>query len=101
MGNRKTLIFVVANICAFAFVAFSAYFVKGMTKRGIVSGILYNIDDSLGESTAIIYCQIVREGDMIYCVKVIKIERFTVKFKKGNCCWKQKVRERPNPAWEE
>ena len=64
---------------------------------GTVDGVLY----SPGGSSVLIDGQIVREGERIYGVCVTKIHRRKVEFKAGGRKWEQRVREHPNPAWEE
>ncbi len=66
-------------------------------RKGVVSGILYTIEDS----SAVIDGQILKEGDTIYDVKVVKIYRTEIEFEKNGERWKQRVRQRPNPAWKE
>jgi hypothetical protein len=38
---------------------------------------------------------------MIYGATVVKIHRREVEFEKNGKGWKQRVRQRPNPAWTE
>ncbi len=66
-------------------------------KCGVVNGILYSIEDS----SVIIDGQILKEGDTISGVKVVKIHRAEVEFEKNQKRWKQRVGSRPNAAWEE
>ena len=81
------------------FSAFSVWYYKKTTQCGVVTGILYSMDDAFGKSTALIDDHIVSEGDAICDVNVVKIERSTVEFERNGESWKQRVREKPNPAW--
>ena len=78
------------------FIGTFTYIAKTMGQRGRVTGILYTIENS----SAVIDGQVVYEGDEIYGVKVVKIDRRTVEFNKDHSRWKQKVREQPSPHWE-
>ena len=77
--------------------ATSLYITKGMGQKGVVTGILYTIENS----SAVVDGQIVYEGDTIYDVEVIGIEKCAVEFEKNDNYWKQGVGERPNPLWED
>ena len=66
------------------------------------------IKDYIGEiehktigSSIIVDGMILRQGDAIYGAKVVGIEKFCAEFKKNGVRWKQKVRQKPNPAWKE
>ena len=63
--------------------------------KGVVTGILYTIEDS----TALIDGQILKQGDSLYGVEIIKIERRHVEFQKYSHRWKQYIKDSPNPAW--
>ena len=58
-------------------------------------GILYTIENS----STVIDTQVLREGDVIGDVKIVKIYRNEVEFEKNGQRWKQGVRQRPNEAW--
>ncbi len=82
---------------AVVIVVASVYTLRGnFRQKGIITGILYVDEDS----TILIDGQILRNGDTLYGVKVIKIYRKKVKFDKNGTQWEQRIRERPNPAWK-
>ncbi len=62
---------------------------------GVVKGVLYVEEDS----SVLIDDRIVKEGEIIYGVKVVKIDKNEVEFSKTGKTWKQRVKEKPNPAW--
>ncbi len=87
----------------------SAYVVNTINQQGVVTGILY-IDEEIatqmeaagiGGSSIVIDGQILKSGETIYGVKVVGIERLHAEFEKNGVRWKQRVREKPNSAWEE
>ena len=79
-------------------VVISVYTLRGSShKKGIIGGILYCDEDS----TISIDGQILRNGDTIYGVKVVMIYPKKVKFDKNGLQWEQRIRERPNPAWNQ
>jgi hypothetical protein len=65
--------------------------------RGMISGILYIPEDS----SVAIDGQLLKEGDMIYGVEVVQIDRDNVLFQKDEHSWTQRIRERPSTAWQE
>lgn len=67
------------------------------SKRGTVKGILYTVIDS----SVMVDNQVLREGDTIYGIKIVKIYPKKVEFEKSGKRWVQRVCEYPNPAWEE
>ena len=95
--NTKTVLLlrVIAGISALG--GTSAYLSNIGQQQGVVKGILC----VPGSSSAVIDTQIVYEGESIYGVKVVNIERSTVEFEKNGKRWKQRVLERANPAWGE
>ena len=70
---------------------------QGAQGYGMVKGVLCVTDDS----SALIDEHIVKEGETIYGVKVVKIDRDAVEFSKYRKTWRQRVREKPDPAWNE
>jgi len=70
---------------------------QGAQGYGVVRGVLCVTDDS----SALIDDHIVKEGEMIYGVTVVKIDRDAVEFSKYGKTWRQRVREKPDPAWNE
>lgn len=54
----------------------------------------------MDQSSAVVDNQFVQEGDIIYGAQIVNIEQFTVEFEKNGYRWKQRVREKPNPAWK-
>jgi len=71
-------------------------YVFSADRRGVVKGILYTMDNS---STVQIDDQLVHIGEVIYGVEVVKINQFDVEFRRKGYTWKQKVRQKPDPAW--
>jgi hypothetical protein len=66
-------------------------------QHGVITGILYVVEDS----SAIVDGTIIYRGDVVFGVRVVNIEKFAVEFEKNGIRWKQKIREKPNPAWEQ
>lgn len=64
--------------------------------HGLVTGMLYNDENA----SVIIDTQILKAGDTIHGVKVIKILRNKVEFEKNGQRWMQKVGETPAPEWQ-
>lgn len=64
---------------------------------GMVEGVLY----STGSSSVLVDGQIVREGEEVHGVRVTSISRNKVEFEYNGKRWEQRVREWPNPIWEE
>ena len=62
----------------------------------VVEGIIFSFDDS----SAIIDGCIVKEGDVILGATVVRINPKTVLFEKNGNRWAQRVRQRPDPAWQ-
>jgi hypothetical protein len=75
----------------------SLYVLSPAEQKGVVKAILYTIENS----SALVDDQIVYEGDTVYGVTVVEIERRTVEFQKDQTQWKQRVGQKPNPAWKE
>ena len=65
--------------------------------KGTISGILYIPEDS----SVVIDGQLLKEGDMVYGVEVVQIDRDKVLFHKDKHSWTQHIRERPSTAWQE
>jgi hypothetical protein len=70
---------------------------QGAQGHGMVRGVLYVAEDS----TVLIDEHIVKAGETIYGVTVVKIDRNAVEFSKDGKTWRQRVREKPDPAWNE
>jgi len=70
---------------------------QGAQGYGVVRGVLYVAEDS----SALIDDYIVKEGETIYGVTVVKIDRDAVEFSKYGKTWRQRVLEKPDPAWNE
>ena len=97
ISNSKAIIVIQFLTVAAVIVVVSVYTLRGTSrKKGIIGGILYVDEDS----TISIDGQVLKNGDTIYGVKVVKIYRKKVKFDKNGLQWEQRIRERPNPAWE-
>lgn len=62
---------------------------------GMVSGIVYGRQ----KKSALINREIVHEGDIIYGVKVVRIDRKKVAFQKGDSKWDQTVGGIPETFW--
>ncbi len=78
-------------------VVFSGYHLLTKARPGTVTGILYTVESP----SALIDGQIVKKGDIIRGVTVVKIHEAEVEFKKNHKLWKQRVGQPPNPAWTE
>ncbi len=64
--------------------------------KGLVTGIVRSGDSA----TAVVGTQIVREGDTLDGVKVVKIHDEKVEFEKAGQRWTQKLNEPPGPQWK-
>jgi len=95
--HSKTLILLRLFAVIVVFTGCLAYISATTGRRGLVTGILYTIENS----SAVIDNQIVYEGDVIYGVEVVEIRRKTVEFQKNGNRWKQRVLERPAPHWRD
>jgi len=69
---------------------------KPKVTHGVVGGILYDKDNP----SAIIDGNILKEGDTIHGVKVIKIYEDKVEFEKNNRKWTQKAGETADTFWQ-
>jgi hypothetical protein len=76
-------------------VVFSARGLFCPRRRGVVTGILYTIENS----SAVIDWHVVKEAQTVYGATVVKIDRTEVEFEKNGKRWKQRVGQRPHPAW--
>ena len=65
--------------------------------RGVVDGILCSPDSP----SALVDGQVMRVGDTMYGAKVIRIDKGMVAFEKNGKKWEQRVRQYPDPAWDE
>lgn len=66
------------------------------TANGVVAGIIRSED----RSSAVIGIKIVREGDIIDGVTVVKISADKVEFEKDNQRWTQGINDPPAPQWK-
>jgi len=64
---------------------------------GLISSILYSGVDTI----VVIDGEIMREGDMLYGIQIVKILRNEVEFSKGRKRWKQRLGESPSNIWTE
>ena len=98
MGASRTKLIILLQLIALAaaFMGTGSYVLSVMNRRGVVKGILYTMDNN---SIAQIDDEIYRVGDSIDGIKVTKIERGYVEFKKGQYVWQQKVCQKPGPEW--
>jgi len=88
---------VVAIILAARFYIKPQQSVSAAATRGMVDGILYSPD----APSALVDGQVMRVGDLMYGVKVTRIDKAVVAFEKNGKKWQQRVRQRPDPAWDE
>jgi len=104
MSRKKTLIFLAAEVAVI--VGMAGYYLwtaekapaacKARTARhGLITGIIYTEE----KPSVVIDGEIVYEGDTIHGVKVIKIDRDRVEFKKKRKRWTQQAQEQPSRAW--
>jgi hypothetical protein len=68
---------------------------QGAQGYGVVKGVICVTEGS----TVLIDEHIVKEGETIYGVTVVKIDRDAVEFSKYGKTWRQRVLEKPDPAW--
>ena len=87
ISGTKTLILIQLFVIAAVFVVFSGYHLFTKQELGTVTGILYTAE---GSST-IIDGKVVKEGDTINGVTVVRIHRTEVEFSKNGRLWKQCV----------
>ncbi len=89
------------QLCAITIaILFAWFYVKPrrtVASYGVVDGILYSRE----KPSALVDGQVLTVGDQIYGVKIVEISKSMVVFENGNIRWQQRVRERPNPAWEQ
>ncbi len=64
---------------------------------GLISSILYSGVDSL----VVIDGEIMREGDMLYGIQIVRILRNEIEFAKDRRIWKQRLGESPPEIWTE
>lgn len=64
---------------------------------GLISSILYSGVDTI----VVIDGEIMREGDMLYGIQIVKILRNEVEFSKDRRRWKQRLGESPPGIWTE
>ncbi len=64
--------------------------------KGLVTGIVRSEDTS----TAVVGTQVVREGETIHGVTIVKIYDDRVEFEKGGQRWTQTLNQPPGPQWE-
>ena len=101
MSNARSVkILTWLQLCTIAVVIVVAwlYFKPSQTSAfGMVDGILLGTD----RSSALIDGQIVKEGEAIYGVRIVGIEKGKVSFEKNGQEWVQRIHQRPDPAWDE
>ena len=96
MANPRIQLWAVRLLAAiFAALAAFLYIEKVTNRKGVVTGILYIMEDS----SATLDGQIVKNGDIVNGVRVVSIEKSVVEFEKDGARWKQAVNEKPNLAW--
>lgn len=74
----------------------SVTFAKPPPAYDVVSGIIY-IENN---ASAIIGSQVVREGQTLYGVKIVKIHKDKVEFERDGNKWTQRVHQNPAAFWE-
>lgn len=79
----------VVTVCAYSY--------RHRADRGVVTGIIYTVENS----SVVVDGRILKEGDTIYGVKVVEIYQNSVKFEKGAERWTQHVGGRPDIAWKQ
>ena len=70
---------------------------QAVATRGMVDGILFSPE----KPSALVDGQILTVGDSMYGTEVVEITKQFVVFEKNHRKWQQRVRERPNLAWDE
>ena len=96
--NLKLLLVLQILTLVAAIVGASTYYITETNhEKGVVKGILYTIVDS----STMIDNQVLKEGDTIYGIRVVKIYPKEVGFEKDGKRWTQRICEHPNPAWDE
>lgn len=95
ISKIKTLILLQLLVTAAVIVVFLGYYLLTKAEPGTVTGILYTQESP----SAVIDGRVVREGDTIQGVTVLKIHKAEVEFHRNYKVWKQRVGQRPNPAW--
>jgi len=85
----------VVIVILFAWLRFNPQ--QAVATRGMVDGILFSPE----KPSALVDGQILTVGDSMYGTEVVKITKQLVVFEKHHHKWQQRVRERPNPAWDE
>ena len=96
-GNVKILVWL--QFCTIVLAILFAWFYldpQPTAARGKLDGILYAIENS----TILVDGQALNEGDTLYGVKVVRIDRRKVTFEKDGVRWQQRVRDLPNPNWD-
>jgi len=97
ISKIKTFILLQLLAVAVVIVVFSGYYLLTKGTPGTVTGILYTAESR----SAVIDGQVVKEGNTIHGVTVVKIYKAEVEFKKNYKVWKQRVGQCPNPIWTE
>ena len=103
-SGRNVKILTWLQLCTVVAVILAARFyikpqpsVSAALTPGMVNGILYSPDSP----SALIDNQVMRVGDTIYGVKVVRIDKGMVAFEKNGKRWEQRVHQSPDPAWDE
>ena len=102
--SRNVKILTLLQICTFVAIIAGAWFYANPRQSsasapalGIVDGIVFTPENS----SVLIDGQVLKAGDAIYGVKVAEIGKCIVTFEKNGKRWEQRVRQRPNLAWDE
>lgn len=96
ISGTKALILIQLFVIAAVLVVFLGYPLFTKQELVTVTGILYTIENS----SALIDGQIVKEGDTINGITVVKIYRTEVEFRKNGRLWKQRIGQHPGSTWK-
>ena len=66
-------------------------------RHGTITGISYLEDGS--KASALIGPEVIYEGDTIFDIKVVKINKDSIEFQKDKQNWTQKIGEKPGKMW--
>ena len=81
-----------------AIAAASVYMINECrNKTGLVRSIIYTITDS----SVLINNKVVKEGEKIHGIRIVKIYPNKIEFEKNGKRWIQRVCQKPDPAWNE
>ena len=102
-STKNVKILTLLQLCTVIAVVLTAWFyvrplhLASAASCGMIDGILFSPDDP----SVLIDGQVLKIGDQIYGVRVIGIDRSMVTFERNSKRWEQRIRQRPNIAWDE